>query len=309
MDIYIPNAHYQVDKSLLAAQKLGLTNNVPVAQPYQHLQGTNHNNYQRYSSTGGYQIGTDNKLQRGREYSQSYQRYHQPQPLQLSDSGRGGRRMKGRGRGRGGLSNSTHHKLKSDPSFFCSPRKSDIKPDLNFNFSLFDKFDNGMIFLCNRSTEEECLKNMIFAAEAGRMGDMSKISRKTALFLYRLTPKQCILHGVFQAVGSPGLDIIPGAFGGRFPAQIRVEAFFRFPYPVQNQQIERVLMDKNRCRMLTKRETRLLFKEFTMLYMRDTVITYLSRQMGLSEFVPICNMVFEFSKREMEDISKSCFEE
>lgn len=301
MDIYIPNAHYQLDKSLMQAQKLGLTNGVPVPQPYPHLQRTNHAEYARYPPTGY----AENDLHR--DYGQPYHRYQQPQHLPTNKRGRGGRRS--RGRGRGGRGNGLSSPPRSEPSFPFKPGKSNIKPDLNFNFELFNKFEDGMMFLCNRNTEEECLKNMIFAASASRIADMNKITDKTALFLYRLTPNRCILHGVFQAEGSPGLELIPGAFGGRFPAQIRVKSFFRFPYPVPNHRLEKVLVDSNRCRKLSKRETRLLFKEFTTLYMRDTLITYLSRQMGLSEFVPICNMVFEFSKPEMEEIRKSCFEE
>jgi len=208
--------------------------------------------------------------------------------------------------GRASVPNSSARQLKASIPY--KPAKSIVKPDLNFNFKLFDKFEDGMMFLCNKATEEECLKNMIFAASASKMEHLKKITDKTALFLYRLIPNRSVLHGVFQAEGEPALELIPGAFNGRFPAQIRVKPFFRFPNPVPDVRLAKVLKDNNRCRKLNKRETRLLFREFATLYMRDTLLTYLTRQMGLNEFVPICAMAFDFTSKEMAEIRKSCFE-
>jgi len=287
MDPYSSNAHYQVDQSLVAAQKLGLTNG---HRPFHPLPGTNRADYSPYADPA-YQMhnGGNNNFQQGHDY----RGYQQPQ----SSNKRGHAR---RSRGRGGASAAT-----SQP---VTASKPVIKPDLSFNFKLFDHFEDGMMFLCNKVTEEECLKNMIFAASAVRMEDMIKITDKTALFLYRLTPNRCVLHGVFQAEGHPGLQLVPNAFNGRFPAQIRVKPFFRFPHPVPDDRLKKVLADNNRCRKLSKRETRLLFKEFSILYMRDTLLTYLTRQMGLNEFVPICSMAFSFTNEENEEIRKSCFE-
>jgi len=324
----ITNAQYQVDQNLVAAQKLGLTNVVPVAQPFPPLPGTNQ--YPTYPDpAGGYQMhsGSNEYRQVMREntrnlygnlekqkapggYGQPHRGFQQPlsgtQPPPSNKAGRGGRRTLRRGGGRTSISEPSKPSLKA--SYPYKPAKSTIKPDLSFNFKLFDKFEDGMMFLCNKATEEECLKNMIFAASASMMENMTKITDKTALFLYRLIPNRCVLHGVFQAEGVPGLELIPGAFGGRFPAQIRVKPFFRFPYPVPNDRLEKVLKDDNRCRKLSKRETQLLFREFSTLYMRDTLLTYLTRQMGLNEFVPICSMAFDFTSKEMEEIGKSCFE-
>jgi len=196
-----------------------------------------------------------------------------------------------------------------DSSYPNVSTKSTIKPDLSFNFKLFDKFEDGMMFLCNKATEEECFKNMIFAASTSMMENMNNITENTALFLYRLTPNMSVLHGVFQAEGVAGLNLVPGAFGGRFPAQIRVKPLFRFPYPVPNERLKKVFNDDNRCRKLSKLETRLIFREFSILYLRDTLLSYLTRQMGLNEFVPICSYAFDFTKKEMEEIWKSCFEE
>jgi len=301
----IINVQYQVDQNLLAAQKLGLTNVVSLPQPLHQLPGTN--SYPTYADPSGrYQMHHG-----GHEYQQACVGYTQshsgPQPLQANNIIRGVRQNQSMVRGR--LSVPESQSIAVRAPYPCNPAKSTIKPDLSFNFRLFDKFEDGMMFLCNKATEEECLRNMIFAASASMMDNMTKITDRTALFLYRLIPNRCVLHGVFQAVGEPALDLIPGAFGGRFPAQIRVKPFFRFPYPVPNERLEMVLKDNNRCRKLNNRETKLLFREFSMLYMRDTLITYLSRQMGLNEFVPICSMAFDFTEKDMEAIRKSCFEE
>jgi len=288
MDPYSHNSPYQVDRSLVAAQKLGLTNG---HRPFHPLPGTNRADYSPWADPScQMHKGGNNNFQRGNEY----RGYQQLPPS--NKRGQVGRRTRGRSRGTPPISQSV------------TAPKPVIKPDLSFNFKLFDHFEDGMMFLCNKFTEEECLKNMIFAASAARMEDMIKITDKTALFLYRLTPNKCVLHGVFQAEGLPGLQLVPSAFNGRFPAQIRVKPFFRFPNSVPYDRLNKVLADDNRCRKLSKQETRLLFKEFSQLYIKDTLLTYLTRQMGLNEFVPICSLAFGFTKEENEAIRKSCFE-
>jgi len=301
----IANDQYRVDQNLIAAQKLGLTNIVPIPQQYHQLPGTNQ--YSTYSeTTGGYLVdtGSNEYEQPGGGYNQSNHDYHQPVPAPPAPPPnnivRGTRRTRGRVGQRGTILDSSYPNVST---------KSTIKPDLSFNFKLFDKFEDGMMFLCNKATEEECFKNMIFAASTSMMENMTNITENTALFLYRLTPNRSVLHGVFQAEGVAGLNLVPGAFGGRFPAQIRVKPLFRFPYPVPNDRLKKVFNDDNRCRKLSKLETRLIFREFSILYLRDTLLSYLTRQMGLNEFVPICSYAFDFTKKEMEEIWKSCFEE
>jgi len=307
----ITNDQYQVDQNLIAAQKLGLTNVVPIPQPYHPLPGTNQ--YPTYSEPAvGYVVdtGSNDYEQPGGGFAHSSHEYHQPlsgsQALQtqnISNCRRTNERV-----GKWGFESDVGSTT-INPSYPYTPSKSTIKPDLSFNFKLFDKFEDGMMFLCNRATEEECLKSMIFAASTSMMENMVNITEKTALFLYRLIPNRCVLHGVFQAEGVAGLNLKPEAFGGRFPAQIRVKPLFRFPYPVPNERLKRVFNNDNRCRKLSKEETRLLLREFSILYLRDTLLNYLTRQMGLNEFVPICATAFDFTKKEMEEIQKSCFEE
>jgi len=309
----ITNDQYRVDQNLIAAQKLGLTNVVPIPQSFHQLPGTPVQ-YQTYSEpAGGYLVGTaGNEYEpAGGGYAHSNPEHQQtltgsqaPSPCHIV-RGTGGT-CEGIGK-RVSISDSSS--ATNNTSYPYTLTKSTIKPDLSFNFKLFDKFEDGMMFLCNKATEEECLKNMVFAASISMMENMSNITDSTALFLYRLIPNRSVLHGVFQAEGVAGLNLVPGAFGGRFPAQIRVKPLFRFPYPVPNERLKNVFNDDNRCRKLSKLETRLVFREFSVLYLRDTLLNYLTRQMGLNEFVPICSMAFDFTKKEMEEIQKSCFEE
>jgi hypothetical protein len=307
----ITNDQYQVDQSLIAAQKLGLANVVAIPQSYHQLPGTNQ--FPTYTDPAvGYVVDTGNEHEQpGGGFTPSSHEFHQPssgsQGLQTHNIRNDVRRAQERERKRAFESDLGSTTI--SPSYPCTPSKSTIKPDLSFNFKLFDKFEDGMMFLCNRATERECLKSMIFAASASMMENMVNITEKTALFLYRLIPNRCVLHGVFEAVGVAGLNIIPDAFGGRFPAQIRVKPLFRFPHPVPNERLKKVFNNDNRCRKLNKEETRLLLREFSILYLRDTLVNYLTRQMGLNEFVPICATAFDFTKKEMEEIQKSCFEE
>jgi len=299
----------RVDQNLIAAQKLGLTNVIPIPQPYHPLQGANQ--YSTYSDpSGGYLVdaGGNNYEQPGGGYVNSNNQsliasHATPHTNIRSGTGQTCGRV---GQG-ASVSNSSYPKINA--SYPYNPTNSTMKPDLSFNFQLFDKFEDGMMFLCNKATEEECLRNMIFAASISMMENMSNITENTALFLYRLIPNRSVLHGVFQADGVAGLNLVPGAFGGRFPAQVRVKPLFRFPYPVPNERLKKVFNDDNRCRKLSKLETRLIFREFSILYLRDTLLNYLTRQMGLNEFVPICSMAFDFTAKEMQDIRKSCFEE
>lgn len=306
----ITNDQYRVDQNLIAAQKLGLTNVVPIPPSFHQLPGTNQ--YPPYSDpAGAYLVDTvgNEYEQPGGGYAHANPEYHQTLTGSQVPSPSQNERDTGRTCGRVGQRFSVSDSLTTNASYPYILTKSTIKPDLSFNFKLFDKFEDGMMFLCNKATEEECLKNMIFAASTSMMENMNNITDSTALFLYRLIPNRSVLHGVFQAEGVAGLNLVPGAFGGRFPAQIRVKPLFRFPYPVPNERLKNVFNDDNRCRKLSKLETRLIFREFSILYLRDTLLNYLTRQMGLNEFVPICSMAFDFTKKEMEEIRKSCFEE
>jgi len=91
-------------------------------------------------------------------------------------------------------------------------------------------FEDGYSFLCNSRTELECFSRMLFASSGDKLAEMQKISPTTAIFLYCTTTQK--LHGIFVASAQANINIDSSAFGGRFPAQIRVKEQIRMkPLP------------------------------------------------------------------------------
>eukprot|EP00854_Cymbomonas_tetramitiformis_P004597 gene4597-5630_t len=77
----------------------------------------------------------------------------------------------------------------------------------------------GVIFGCNRQTQDACLKKEIFGMSSAYLGLVSAIVPGTTLFLFNFTTKE--LHGVFEAVshGGTGAEV---DFMADFPAQVRI---------------------------------------------------------------------------------------
>ncbi|KAL3156157.1 hypothetical protein ABBQ32_012446 [Trebouxia sp. C0010 RCD-2024] len=95
----------------------------------------------------------------------------------------------------------------------------------------------GVIFGCNRSSEEESL-NGLFGMSSGHWSLVKEIIPGTPCFLFNFNTKE--LHGVFRAVSAGSWNIDPLAFGGKpkegsmYPAQVRVEYCPRCP-PMEEQ--------------------------------------------------------------------------
>ena len=81
---------------------------------------------------------------------------------------------------------------------------------------------SGFVFLCNEETEQEVKRLKLFGSPAKEIVRLRKnIQADTSLFLWNFHSNT--LCGVFSATSLPGLDLVPSAFGGKFPAQVRVE--------------------------------------------------------------------------------------
>ena len=78
----------------------------------------------------------------------------------------------------------------------------------------------GFMFMCSPATEGECLRRALLGLQRNHLAKMQQIGPSTRLFL--LNFKTRALHGPFRADGAAALDVVPDAWGGKFPAQIRV---------------------------------------------------------------------------------------
>ncbi|TVU24602.1 hypothetical protein EJB05_27050, partial [Eragrostis curvula] len=77
----------------------------------------------------------------------------------------------------------------------------------------------GFIFMCSGATKPDCYRHQVLGLPRGRLDAVSRIRRGAALFLYDFDIKH--LHGPYRAVSDGGLDLVPYAFHGRFPAQVK----------------------------------------------------------------------------------------
>jgi len=138
------------------------------------------------------------------------------------------------------------------------------------------------MFLCNSSTERDCLGRMLFGSPMSKWSEVSKITTRTAIFLYTLGqyPK---VRGIFVAQKPPFLDN-NGPFKGKFPAQVRVSWYHEFrPVPSGWFEFDRFFGDDgNRERKLSKSQTRGMISCF---------IDNIWRTEIMARFLPVQNRV------------------
>jgi len=78
---------------------------------------------------------------------------------------------------------------------------------------------NGVIFICDSVTEQECLARCLLGLPKTQVSLLSKVTDSSLLFLFNVRTRQ--LMGVFQPTCPAGMDLVPSAWGGRFPVQVR----------------------------------------------------------------------------------------
>eukprot|EP00927_Polykrikos_kofoidii_P009485 TRINITY_DN13951_c0_g1_i1.p1 TRINITY_DN13951_c0_g1~~TRINITY_DN13951_c0_g1_i1.p1 ORF type:complete len:733 (+),score=115.05 TRINITY_DN13951_c0_g1_i1:121-2319(+) len=83
--------------------------------------------------------------------------------------------------------------------------------------------DRGYLFFCKNASEAECQRLRLFGSRDSELAAMKRhVVPGTTLFLLNL--ENLTLTGPLLAASVPGHQIVPGAFGGRFGAQVRVVA-------------------------------------------------------------------------------------
>jgi transitional endoplasmic reticulum ATPase len=75
--------------------------------------------------------------------------------------------------------------------------------------------------LCTDGTENECLEKGLFGDREWRLPYLKSIKKGDCGFLLNISKDQ--LLGIFIAESEAKLNIDPGAWGGRFPAQVKVK--------------------------------------------------------------------------------------
>ena len=79
----------------------------------------------------------------------------------------------------------------------------------------------GFIFTCSSKTEKECLDRLLFGTDRIYGPVVVRIRKGDLLFLVNVDTY--ILYGIFKAASDGGFKIIPDAWKGRYPYQVRVE--------------------------------------------------------------------------------------
>ncbi len=78
----------------------------------------------------------------------------------------------------------------------------------------------GHVFACTSKSERECFDRMLFATSRVYGENVLKIKKGDLLFLLNLDTDT--LHGTFRAKSAGAKDIVPEAWKGRYPYQVRV---------------------------------------------------------------------------------------
>ena len=84
-----------------------------------------------------------------------------------------------------------------------------------------EKLIRGFLFACTRKSEAECLSGPIFATDKVYGPIVTRIRRGDLLFLNNVETDT--LYGVFKATSNGKPNIVPNAFDGKYPYQVKVK--------------------------------------------------------------------------------------
>ncbi len=78
----------------------------------------------------------------------------------------------------------------------------------------------GHIFACTKSTERECLDGMVFGTNKIYADKISRVKAGDKLFLLNVDTDK--LFGTFEATSDGGFNLVPEAWKGKYPYQVRI---------------------------------------------------------------------------------------
>lgn len=79
----------------------------------------------------------------------------------------------------------------------------------------------GEVLSCTDSSEEECLRRLLFATNRVYAPGFLRIKQGFFLFLFNLNSQK--LYGIFRATSDASVSIEPAAWGGKYLYQVKVE--------------------------------------------------------------------------------------
>src|SRR2546426_1937801 len=79
----------------------------------------------------------------------------------------------------------------------------------------------GHIFACTKSSERECLEGMVFGTNKIYAEKINKVKAGDKLFLLNVDSDK--LYGPFVAATDGGFNLVPEAWGGKYPYQVKVK--------------------------------------------------------------------------------------
>lgn len=92
-----------------------------------------------------------------------------------------------------------------------------VASELSGDFA--DREQAGYCFLCNNDTVDECFRLNLVGCPQPKLADMKNLPEDAAIFLLNTESKE--VHGMFEPDGKAAIAIVPEAWQGRFPAQLR----------------------------------------------------------------------------------------